>query len=246
MSWRRGRKPQRDASCWREPSRPTHHRAGPQGTHRGRDVGRAVEHGDQPDGPAADRGRADRAGRGDSHGARPAHGRLACATPARRQRSGRRQSPQQHLACARPGRHIPTDRSGRPAADTGREQLRGHPGRRRRRDPGRLRRCAAQHRQRRLPDLERPVADDLPARAECGPGRVRAGPAGAAAEPGPDPAHRAADRQRGCDLCADDGRILAAADAAQRRAVGLCRDEAQVERVRAEVARQHAGSSSPT
>jgi len=37
-----------------------------------------------------------------------------------------------------------------------------------------------------------------------------------------------------CDLCADDGRILAAADAAQRRAVGLCRDEAQVERVRAE------------
>ena len=36
------------------------------------------------------------------------------------------------------------------------------------------------------------------------------------------------------DLCADDGRILAAADAAQRRAVGLCRDEAQVERVRAE------------
>ena len=40
-----------------------------------------------------------------------------------------------------------------------------------------------------------------------------------------------------CDLCADDGRILAAATAAQRRAVGLCRDEAQVERVRAEVAR---------
>ena len=40
-----------------------------------------------------------------------------------------------------------------------------------------------------------------------------------------------------CDLCADDGRILAAADAAQRRAVGLCRDEEQVERVRAEVAR---------
>ena len=40
-----------------------------------------------------------------------------------------------------------------------------------------------------------------------------------------------------CDLCAADGRILAAADAAQRRAVGLCRDEEQVERVRAEVAR---------
>ena len=40
-----------------------------------------------------------------------------------------------------------------------------------------------------------------------------------------------------CDLCADDGRILAAADAAQRRAVGLCRDEEQVERVRAEVVR---------
>ena len=40
-----------------------------------------------------------------------------------------------------------------------------------------------------------------------------------------------------CDLYAADGRILAAADAAQRRAVGLCRDEAQVERVRAEVAR---------
>ncbi len=39
-----------------------------------------------------------------------------------------------------------------------------------------------------------------------------------------------------CDLCADDGRILAAADAAQRRAVGLCPDEAQVGRVRAEVA----------
>jgi hypothetical protein len=40
-----------------------------------------------------------------------------------------------------------------------------------------------------------------------------------------------------CDLSAGDGRILAAADAAQRRAVGLCSDEAQVERVRAEVAR---------
>jgi len=44
-----------------------------------------------------------------------------------------------------------------------------------------------------------------------------------------------------CDLYADDGRILAAADAAQRRAVGLCRDEAQVERVRAEVARARGG-----
>ena len=40
-----------------------------------------------------------------------------------------------------------------------------------------------------------------------------------------------------CDLRAGDGRILAAADAAQRRAVGLCPDEVQVERVRAEVAR---------
>lgn len=40
-----------------------------------------------------------------------------------------------------------------------------------------------------------------------------------------------------CDLNAGDGRIPAAADAAQRRAVGLCRDEAQVERVLAEVAR---------
>ncbi len=39
-----------------------------------------------------------------------------------------------------------------------------------------------------------------------------------------------------CDLCTDDGRILAAADAAQRRAVGLCPDQAQVGRVRAEVA----------
>ena len=44
-----------------------------------------------------------------------------------------------------------------------------------------------------------------------------------------------------CDLYADDGRILAAADAAQRRAVGLCPDEAQVERVRAEVARARGG-----
>jgi len=46
---------------------------------------------------------------------------------------------------------------------------------------------------------------------------------------------------RVCDLYADDGRSLAAADAAQRRAVGLCRDEAQVERVRAEVARARGG-----
>ena len=39
-----------------------------------------------------------------------------------------------------------------------------------------------------------------------------------------------------CDLCADDGRILGAADAAKLRAVGLCPDEEQVEHVRAEVA----------
>jgi len=39
-----------------------------------------------------------------------------------------------------------------------------------------------------------------------------------------------------CDLCADDGRILVAADAAKLRAVGLCPDEEQVEHVRAEVA----------
>ena len=35
----------------------------------------------------------------------------------------------------------------------------------------------------------------------------------------------------------DTGSVDAAAGAAQRRAVGLCRDEEQVERVRAEVAR---------
>ena len=40
-----------------------------------------------------------------------------------------------------------------------------------------------------------------------------------------------------CDLCADDRRILVAADAAKLRAVGLCPDEEQVESVRAEVAR---------
>ena len=40
-----------------------------------------------------------------------------------------------------------------------------------------------------------------------------------------------------CDLCAHDGRILVAADAAKLRAVGLCPDQEQVERVRAEVAR---------
>ena len=40
-----------------------------------------------------------------------------------------------------------------------------------------------------------------------------------------------------CDLCADDARILGAADAAKLRAVGLCPDEEQVELVRAEVAR---------
>ena len=62
---------------------------------------------------------------------------------------------------------------------------------------GRLRRCAPKRGQRRLPALARPVADDLPARSERGPGRVRAGPAGVAAEPGPDSAHRAAHRQRG-------------------------------------------------
>ncbi len=39
-----------------------------------------------------------------------------------------------------------------------------------------------------------------------------------------------------CDLCADDARILGAADAAKLRAVGLCPDEEQVEHVRAEVA----------
>ena len=40
-----------------------------------------------------------------------------------------------------------------------------------------------------------------------------------------------------CDPCADDGRILGAADAAKLRTVGLCPDEEQVDGVRAEVAR---------
>ena len=40
-----------------------------------------------------------------------------------------------------------------------------------------------------------------------------------------------------CDPCADDWRILGAADAAKRRAVGLCPDEEQVQGVRAEVPR---------
>ena len=67
----------------------------------------------------------------------------------------------------------------------------------RRRDPGRLRRCAPQHCQRRLPGLERAVADELPARPERGSGRVRTSPDRAAAEPDPDSPHRAADSQRG-------------------------------------------------
>ena len=40
-----------------------------------------------------------------------------------------------------------------------------------------------------------------------------------------------------CDPCADDGRILGAADATKLRAVGLCPDKEQVDSLRAEVAR---------
>ena len=84
----------------------------------------------------------------------------------------RRQPSQQHPARARPGRELPTERSGRSPAGSRREQLRGHLRRRRRHDPGGLPDALDSIANADYPIWERPVADDLGRSVGARTGRV--------------------------------------------------------------------------